>query len=117
MTFDAPRRYWKEQRDRRLQKRKMYRKMLLFNKREREAAFHDKDTVFAPSESSRKGRRNSKWSLSFSLHFRRRGDGAGVTLGGAGRAVAVPGTTPRRWRGSQNFVLPRSPAHRTSRRR
>ena len=47
---DAPRRYWKEQRDRRLQKRKMYRKMLLLNKREREAAFHDKDTVFKPSD-------------------------------------------------------------------
>ena len=55
---DAPRRYWKEQRDRRLQKRKMYRKMLLLNKREREAAFHDKDTVFAPS--SDKVERNSK---------------------------------------------------------
>ena len=55
---DAPRRYWKEQRDRRLQKRKMYRKMLLLNKREREAAFHDKDTVFAPSEE--KVERNSK---------------------------------------------------------
>ena len=47
---DAPRRYWKEQRDRRLQKRKMYRKMLLLNKREREAAFHDKDTVFKASD-------------------------------------------------------------------
>ena len=55
---DAPRRYWKEQPDRRLQKRKMYRKMLLLNKREREAAFHDKDTVFAPS--SDKVERNSK---------------------------------------------------------
>ena len=41
--------YWKENRDRRIQKRKMYRKMLLLNKREREAAFHDKDTVFAAS--------------------------------------------------------------------
>ena len=50
--------YWREQRDRRLQKRKMYRKMLLLNKREREAAFHDKDTVFAPS--SDKVERNSK---------------------------------------------------------
>jgi len=28
----------------------MYRKMLLLNKREREAAFHDKDTVFKPSD-------------------------------------------------------------------
>ena len=55
---DAPRRYWKEQRARRLQKRKMYRKMLLLNKREREAAFHDKDTVFAPSDD--KVERNSK---------------------------------------------------------
>ena len=55
---DAPRRYWKEQREKRLQKRKMYRKMLLLNKREREAAFHDKDTVFAPSEE--KVERNSK---------------------------------------------------------
>ena len=36
----------------------MYRKMLLLNKREREAAFHDKDTVFAPSEE--KVERNSK---------------------------------------------------------
>jgi hypothetical protein len=42
--------YWKEQREKRLQKRKMYRKMLLLNKREREAAFHDKDTVFAASD-------------------------------------------------------------------
>ena len=50
--------YWREQRDRRSQKRKMYRKMLLLNKREREAAFHDKDTVFAPS--SDKVERNSK---------------------------------------------------------
>ena len=55
---DAPRRYWREQREKRLQKRKMYRKMLLLNKREREAAFHDKDTVFAPSED--KVERNSK---------------------------------------------------------
>ena len=42
--------YWKEQREKRLQKRIMYRKMLLLNKREREAAFHDKDTVFAASD-------------------------------------------------------------------
>ena len=42
----------------RLFTRKMYRKMLLLNKREREAAFHDKDTVFAPS--SDKVERNSK---------------------------------------------------------
>ena len=46
--------YWKEQRDIKRRKRKMYRKMLLLNKREREAAFHD--DVFAPPEDTRTDR-------------------------------------------------------------
>ena len=43
-----PYRHWKEQRDIRRRKRKLYRKMLLLNKKQREDAFHD--GVFKPPE-------------------------------------------------------------------
>ena len=49
-VMTSPYTVWKEQRDIKRRKKKMYRKMLLLNKREREAAFHD--NVFKPPEVS-----------------------------------------------------------------
>ena len=51
----SPYAYWKEKQDIKRRKKKMYRKMLLLNKREREAAFHD--NVFKPPEVSDKDKK------------------------------------------------------------
>ena len=53
--------FWKEQRDVKRRKRRMYRKMLLLNKREREAAFHD--DVFAPPEDTRSDKQKKQQVL------------------------------------------------------